>query len=884
MSKEKIVIPPSLLNQQAQPQEKLTSPYIVKSVAQGSTVRKLSGQYDSLGNRDVYNPVNSDSKTQYGINKVYNKFTTQYKQKVPLYNEPKQQYAAKTVMNSDNQGKTVLYGDTTRSSEDKQQYYASSTRATDDYGFPRRSSIDKKHYGDVRRSSESDKQHYGDIGRFSEGVSRSSDCKEQYYPQTPATTTNAMQSYYESPSKLSSDDKQHNRKQKIDDDRQIYQTNVESPSKLSSDDKQHNRKQKIDDDRQIYQTNVVVSNNDKQYYDSPLYANTQEHPYNDDVPECDAPPKMFVPGENYSIQYENPPRTPVYSTECAVTQQSYDSPQTVVKSEEDAAKIADYHNRQQQIISRIQQVSPNVREPEVYREEPKYDDESHQYTSNYHFRPQMSPSKNPKCEIDREETENLFSNETRSPYSNYERQTSQESVKEYTAVSSKVMSGPVSQQAVTVQQNTPRSRDQHDMEFNLKTTLSKLSAFSDKQEKVATSSPVLERKTSLKQTPLVVYNNVKQRPSVCINDKPLSLELLDVNEKGEQILTSKFHIPIRRQSDNLTAAHSGGHELSKSESWHQICQQNQQTSNKPSPRASPSTRSVLRSKSSHSLAVPKQFEAGMSKTEMLEKKKTMEAYFGAALTKKDNKKISSSINRVKTSQKVSTQRQISGGGTTGLCRSKTLPDIVCLDKLDDTNIDAIFEDLFNSRTTTRTTTYTQGPVTTTSQVTTTKVTSQEQMKKPMSPFAKFRQLDKQNSLNSPPSTPKSPTAGGPLFKFTDPSLNQSANTVKQRLLQWCQMKTKEYENIQLDNFSTSWSDGMAFCALIHHFLPDSFDYNTLNPKNRRHNFTLAFRVADEKAGIAPLLDVDDMVAIRKPDWKCVFTYVQSIYRRFKDDD
>lgn len=39
----------------------------------------------------------------------------------------------------------------------------------------------------------------------------------------------------------------------------------------------------------------------------------------------------------------------------------------------------------------------------------------------------------------------------------------------------------------------------------------------------------------------------------------------------------------------------------------------------------------------------------------------------------------------------------------------------------------------------------------------------------------------------------------------------------------------------------------------------------------------------EKAGIYPLLDVDDMVAMRKPDWKCVFTYVQSIHRRFKDD-
>lgn len=39
----------------------------------------------------------------------------------------------------------------------------------------------------------------------------------------------------------------------------------------------------------------------------------------------------------------------------------------------------------------------------------------------------------------------------------------------------------------------------------------------------------------------------------------------------------------------------------------------------------------------------------------------------------------------------------------------------------------------------------------------------------------------------------------------------------------------------------------------------------------------------DKAGIAPLLDVDDMVAMQRPDWKCVFTYVQSFYRRFKDE-
>lgn len=52
------------------------------------------------------------------------------------------------------------------------------------------------------------------------------------------------------------------------------------------------------------------------------------------------------------------------------------------------------------------------------------------------------------------------------------------------------------------------------------------------------------------------------------------------------------------------------------------------------------------------------------------------------------------------------------------------------------------------------------------------------------------------------------------------------------------------QNIQLDNFSSSWADGLAFCALIHHFLPDAFDYSALTPKERRHNFELAFRIAE----------------------------------------
>lgn len=37
---------------------------------------------------------------------------------------------------------------------------------------------------------------------------------------------------------------------------------------------------------------------------------------------------------------------------------------------------------------------------------------------------------------------------------------------------------------------------------------------------------------------------------------------------------------------------------------------------------------------------------------------------------------------------------------------------------------------------------------------------------------------------------------------------------------------------------------MAFCALVHNFFPEAFDYNQLAPQNRRQNFDLAFSAAE----------------------------------------
>ncbi|XP_073472698.1 smoothelin-like protein 2 isoform X1 [Aquarana catesbeiana] len=113
----------------------------------------------------------------------------------------------------------------------------------------------------------------------------------------------------------------------------------------------------------------------------------------------------------------------------------------------------------------------------------------------------------------------------------------------------------------------------------------------------------------------------------------------------------------------------------------------------------------------------------------------------------------------------------------------------------------------------------------------------------------------------------------------------SASSIKQILLEWCRSKTIGYKKIDLQNFSSSWSDGMAFCALVHSFFPEAFDYDALEPSNPKQNFEQAFSTAEKMAHCDRLIEVEDMLMMgRKPDPMCVFTYVQSLYnhlRRFE---
>ncbi|KAJ8291203.1 hypothetical protein GJAV_G00022570 [Gymnothorax javanicus] len=111
-------------------------------------------------------------------------------------------------------------------------------------------------------------------------------------------------------------------------------------------------------------------------------------------------------------------------------------------------------------------------------------------------------------------------------------------------------------------------------------------------------------------------------------------------------------------------------------------------------------------------------------------------------------------------------------------------------------------------------------------------------------------------------------------------LRRHGGSKRNTLLRWCQNRTQGYQNIDITNFSSSWTDGLAFCALYHTYLPALIPYSSLCPTHRRENLSLAFGTG-ESVGIPASLAVEEVLRRGGPDWQRVLGYVESIYRHFE---
>uniref|UniRef100_A0A8C2FUN9 EH domain binding protein 1 n=1 Tax=Cyprinus carpio TaxID=7962 RepID=A0A8C2FUN9_CYPCA len=124
--------------------------------------------------------------------------------------------------------------------------------------------------------------------------------------------------------------------------------------------------------------------------------------------------------------------------------------------------------------------------------------------------------------------------------------------------------------------------------------------------------------------------------------------------------------------------------------------------------------------------------------------------------------------------------------------------------------------------------------------------------------------------------------GGPPSPIPSPVLGGRPNA-SQSLLAWCREVTKNYRGVKITNFTTSWRNGLAFCALLHHFRPDLIDYKALNPQDIKENNKKAYD-GFASLGISRLLEPSDMVLLAIPDKLTVMTYLYQIRAHFSGEE
>jgi len=131
-----------------------------------------------------------------------------------------------------------------------------------------------------------------------------------------------------------------------------------------------------------------------------------------------------------------------------------------------------------------------------------------------------------------------------------------------------------------------------------------------------------------------------------------------------------------------------------------------------------------------------------------------------------------------------------------------------------------------------------------------------------------------NGLNS--SHNSSNTGPDPLTKLAARYNGSKRNG----LLKWVQERTNGYKHVEITNFSSSWSDGLALCALLHTYIPNAVPWKKLSPANRRQNLHTAINAANSY-NIYLEMSVDEILGSDRPEWEKVMKDVASIYKFFE---
>ncbi|XP_042693306.1 F-actin-monooxygenase MICAL1 isoform X4 [Centrocercus urophasianus] len=101
------------------------------------------------------------------------------------------------------------------------------------------------------------------------------------------------------------------------------------------------------------------------------------------------------------------------------------------------------------------------------------------------------------------------------------------------------------------------------------------------------------------------------------------------------------------------------------------------------------------------------------------------------------------------------------------------------------------------------------------------------------------------------------------------------------LLRWCQDSTDGYHGVEVTDFTSSWTSGLALCALIHRFRPHLVDFDAMDPQDPIRTHQLMLDVAEQELGIQPILSSAEMASMAEPNRLGLITYLSQFYEAFK---
>ncbi|XP_064491825.1 F-actin-monooxygenase MICAL1 isoform X4 [Pseudopipra pipra] len=112
-------------------------------------------------------------------------------------------------------------------------------------------------------------------------------------------------------------------------------------------------------------------------------------------------------------------------------------------------------------------------------------------------------------------------------------------------------------------------------------------------------------------------------------------------------------------------------------------------------------------------------------------------------------------------------------------------------------------------------------------------------------------------------------------------ITAASGDVYEELLSWCQASTAGYRGVAVTNFTTSWTSGLALCALIHRFRPDLVDFDSVGTQDAIQIHQMMLDMAEQELGIQPVLSSIEMATMTEPDHLGLITYLSQFYEAFK---